>query len=98
MKKVVAQVGDSIEDEELKKDRKSKSRPHSMTRMGPQTKSKATQVNFDLASGSVEVETEETGTQYEEIPSSCEEVMDKPERVDPVEISRVLLSGRAPLH
>ena len=100
VKKVVAVaqvVQQSVEDDELKKDRKSKSRPHSITRMGPQTKSKATQVNFDLASGSVEVETEETGTQYEEIPSSCEELMDKPERVDPVEISRVLLSGWAPL-
>ena len=90
MKKVVAQVGDSIEDEELKKDRKSKSRPHSMTRMATQTKSKATQVNFEA----LEVETEETGTQYEEILLPCCE-LDKPEKVEPVEISRVLLSGRA---
>ena len=95
VKKVVAvaQVVDSIEDDELKKDKKSKSRPHSMTRMGPQTKSKATQVSFDMASCSVSVETEETGTQYEEILTCCE--LDKPEKVDPVEISRVLLSGKA---
>ena len=94
MKKVVAQVVDSIEDEELKKDRKSKSRPHSMTRMATQTKSKATQVNFDMATRALEVETEETGTQYEEILLPCCE-LDKPEKVEPVEISRVLLSGRA---
>ena len=94
VKKVVAvaQVVESLEDDELKKERKSKSRPHSMTRMGPQTKSKATQVSFDLATCSVSVETEETGTQYEELLPCWE--LDKPEKVEPVEISRVLLSGR----
>ena len=76
VKKVVAQV----EDEELKTDKKSKSRPHSITRMAPQTKSKATQVSFDLVSGSVgTVETEETGTQYEEILTCCGDLLDKPE-------------------
>ena len=65
-----------------------------MTRMATQTKSKATQVSFDLVSQAVGVvETEEAGTQYEEILlPSCE--LDKPEKVEPVEISRVLLSGR----
>ena len=98
VKKVVAvaQVVESLEDDELKKERKSKSRPHSMTRMGPQTKSKATQVSFDLATCSVSVETEETGTQYEELLPCWE--LDKPEKVEPVEISRVLLSGRLSLH
>lgn len=90
VKKVEAQV----EDDELKKEKKSKSsRPHSTTRM---TKTKATQVSFDLVGSSVSgtVETEEAGTQYEEVLISCGDLLDKPEKVESVEISRVLLSGR----
>ena len=92
VKKVEAQV----EDDELKKEKKSKSsRPHSTTRM---TKTKATQVSFDLVGSSVSgtVDTEEAGTQYEEVPTltSCGDLLDKPEKVESVEISRVLLSGR----
>ena len=97
VKKVVAQVEE--EEAELKSERKSKSRPQSMTRMAAQTKSKATQVSFDLVSGSVSgtVETEEAGTQYEELQllTSSGDLLDKPEKVESVEISRVLLSGRA---
>lgn len=95
VKKVVAQVEE--EEKDLKTEKKSKSRPQSMTRMAAQTKSKATQVSFDLVSGSVSgtVETEEAGTQYEELLSSSGDLLDKPEKVESVEISRVLLSGRA---
>ena len=84
VKEVVAEVVDSAEDDHLKRERKSKARPHSMSRMSSATKSKATQVEFDLVR--LEVETEEIGTQYEEIPSE-EECRDK------VEINRILLSG-----
>ena len=47
VKKVVADIVETIEDEDIKnkKHKKSKARPHSMTRMGCHTSSKATQVN-----------------------------------------------------
>ena len=89
VKEVVAEVVESAEDDQLKKERKSKARPHSTSRMSVLTKSKATQVEFEAVK--MEVETEEAETQYEEIPTCSEE--DSRERVERVEISRVLLSG-----
>ena len=61
---------ESIEDDQVKKEKKWKGRPHSMTRMGSQTKSKATQVEFDI--GRSPVDTEETATQYEDMTSGSE--------------------------